>query len=237
MQLFAKLDEEWAAVARSPSGRAALGRWAASHPILGGFADLADVIEFVHRRNQAVANDRVHLALVELALGDALAARTMLCAVQPGLIAIARQYRDLDGDPEELPAFVVAAAWERIRSYPVRRRPSHVAGNVLLDTRQRVTRTVGRHRAELVGLAACGDCQPAVAGPGDDAGVHLRLDLDVARRRGVLNERDAHLITSTRLSGCTVTSHAARRAEPVARLRQQRLRAEAALGAFLSEPN
>lgn len=42
---------------------------------------------------------------------------------------------------EETAAVVVAAMWERIRTYPIERRPRKVAANLALDTRQRVWRS------------------------------------------------------------------------------------------------
>ena len=42
---------------------------------------------------------------------------------------------------EETAAVVVAAMWERVRTYPVERRPKKVAANLALDTRQRVWRS------------------------------------------------------------------------------------------------
>ena len=55
MTLFTKLDEEWAWLARSKRKAETLRGWAEAHPVLSPFADLHDLIEFVQRRNQAVA--------------------------------------------------------------------------------------------------------------------------------------------------------------------------------------
>ncbi len=228
MMLFAALDEEWTWLARSRRSTEALRGWAETHPVLARFADLDDLIEFVQRRNQAIANDRIHVALVDLAASDLLAARTLLCAVQPGLVAIAMHYRLAGDDQDEIASAVVAAAMERIRTYPLHRRPARVAINVLLDTRQAVSRSLFRCRVEEVEVPEWSDTvvEPV---PERDAAAQVRDVLDDARRSGRVAEDDLRLIVLTRLGGVTFEEIAARRGVPAARLRQRRLRAEAAL--------
>ncbi len=232
MTLFTKLDEEWAWLARSKRKAETLRGWAEAHPVLSPFADLHDLIEFVQRRNQAVANDRVHVALVDLAASDQLAARTMLCAVQPGLVAIAMQYRTAGDSQDDVASAVVAAAVERIRTYPLLRRPAHIAANVLLDTRQIVSRTLFRSRVEEVELPPW-SAALAEPTPDPDPADELQEVLEGARRSGRLTEDDLRLVVLTRLGGVTFDALADEQGVPVGRLRQRRLRAECALGALM----
>lgn len=232
MTLFTKLDEEWAWLARSKRNAEALHGWAEVHPVLSPFADLHDLIDFVQRRNQAVANDRVHVALVDLAASDLLAARSMLCAVQPGLVAIAMQYRTAGDSQDDVASAVVAAAVERIRTYPLHRRPARVAANVLLDTRQVVSRSLFRPRVEETDLLAW-SVTLAEPSPEPDPADELAELLEEARRSGRFAEDDLRLIVLTRLGGVPFDALAGQQGVPVARLRQRRLRAECALGALM----
>lgn len=235
MVLFTKLDEEWVWLARSKRSTEALHRWAETHPVLSTFADLDELIEFVQRRNQAVANDRVHVALVDLAATDQLAARTMLCAVQPGLVAIAMQYRTAGDSHDDVASAVVAAAIERIRTYPLARRPACVAANVLLDTRQIVGRALFRPRVEEVELPAWSAHladPPRDPDPADE----LREVLERSLRSGRLAADDVALILRTRVEGVSFDEVASQQGTKVARLRQRRLRAEAAMVAEQRRP-
>jgi len=227
MILFSKLDEEWAWLARSKRTKDALRRWTVGQPILASFGDPAELVEFVQRRNQPQANDRVHRVLVALAPTDELAARTMLCAIQPGLVAMALQYRLPAGGCDEAASLVVAAAVERIRTYPLHRRPEHIAANILLDTRQHVSRDLYRPRVQLADPDTCPD--PFIAPATESAAAELRDLFEWARRCNRLGDDDLRLIFLTRLAGVTFDELATQQLIPASRLRQRRLRAEAAL--------
>ena len=228
MILFTKLDEEWAWLAHAKHTKPVLETWKASHPVLAGFRDLGELITFVQRRDQVIANDRVHAALVALAATDQLAARTMLCAIQPGLVAIAMQYRTAGDCQDDIASAVVGAAIERIRTYPIRRRPAKIAANVLLDTRQIVTRALFRPHVEQV-VVPDWSAVFAVPVPERDAPTELRLLLDEALRRGQIAGDELRLIVLTRLGGVTCDELAAREGGPVSRVYQRRHRAERAL--------
>lgn len=125
-----QLDREWVELARSSRGRRALTRWAQRHPALQGIGDLDALLEARRDPTRAPA---LLAALAVLAPDDQLAARTLLQALVPGLIRLARSTGN--DDPAAL-VELVSIAWERIRTYPQTRNGS-VAANVLLDTRKR----------------------------------------------------------------------------------------------------
>lgn len=232
MILFTKLDEEWAWLARLGRNADVLPRWAETHPVLASFSTLGELITFVQRRNQRVANDRVHAALVTMAPTDQLAARTMLCAVQPGLTAIAMRYRTAGDSQDDVASAVITAALERIRNYPICRRPAHIAANVLLDTRQTVSRALFRPQVEEVEMCwrpADVGCVFAV----EDAAAEVRHLLTEARRHDRISHEDLRLIVLTRLGGVTFADLAEHDQLPIARLRQRRLRAESALAGLV----
>ena len=133
-QFLDLLNNEWRWLATSPAAASALERWAPDQA-LTGFADLNAVVADVQRRGRPVESDQILLALLRRAPADEVAARTVLQALMPGLKSLMAAYQ-LTGEPEEVAAAVIEAAYERIRSYPCDRRPARVAANLLNDTRQ-----------------------------------------------------------------------------------------------------
>ena len=80
---------------------------------------------------------------------DPLAARLVLQALLPGLKAVAgRLLFDAD-ERDAVWSALLVHCWERIRRYPLERRPTRIAANTLLDTLQKTTRELkrqSRHR-------------------------------------------------------------------------------------------
>ena len=137
-----QLDLEWERIGKGPRGRAALRRWASGDLPLGGLRSLDELVERVNERGNPARSDAILLALVRRTATDDLAARTVLQAMMPAVKNLTSKFSTCGAwSAEETAAEVVAAMWERIRSYPVERRPAKVAANLTLDTRQRVWRT------------------------------------------------------------------------------------------------
>ena len=136
-----QLDEEWNDIARSLRGRRGLRRWGHDE-MLRDFATLDDLLDHVNRRGQIERSDEVLLKLLQLSPNDDLAARTVLQAMMPTMKRLTSRFATCGAwSAEETAAVVVAAMWDRIRTYPVDRRPRKVSANLTLDTRQRVWRT------------------------------------------------------------------------------------------------
>jgi DNA-directed RNA polymerase specialized sigma24 family protein len=135
---FDALDRSWATLVHSPEATAALARWADE-------ASLAapDLDALVHRIWAAPKPDadRVHAALAGRAPADPTAARVLLQVLRPGLRNLGRRLA-LGGQFDDVDHELLALAWERIRTYPIGRRPSAVAANILLDVRKRYVRHV-----------------------------------------------------------------------------------------------
>jgi hypothetical protein len=137
-----QLDQEWARIASRPSGFRAVRRWAIGEPSLIGLRSPGELVERANERGHAEESDAVLLALLRHANEDDLAARTVLQAMMPAVKNLTAKFSTCGAwSPEETAAVVVAAMWERIRCYPVDRRPRKVSANLTLDTRQRVWRT------------------------------------------------------------------------------------------------
>jgi len=135
-----QLDREWKEI--GGGGRGALRRWAADDPSLAQFGSVGALVERVNERGHAEESDALLLVLLRRAPLDDLAARTVLQAMMPAVKNLTVKFSTCGAwCADETAAVVVAAMWERIRGYPVDRRPRKVAANLTLDTRQRVWRT------------------------------------------------------------------------------------------------
>ncbi len=137
-----QLDQEWERIARSSRGRSAIRRWSMPEPSLRAFGSLEGVIERVNERGHVEESDAILLVLLRHAAADDLAARTVLQSMMPAMKNLTAKFSTCGAwSADETAAVVVAAMWERIRTYPVDRRPRKVSANLTLDTRQRVWRS------------------------------------------------------------------------------------------------
>lgn len=136
-----QLDREWEVICRSHRARRSMRRWTERDETLGQFSALDELIGYVNQRGQIEQSDQVLLALLAMA-DDDLAARTVLQAMMPVVKRMTSKFSTCGAwSAEETAAVVVAAMWDRIRTYPVERRPRKVSANLALDARQRVWRT------------------------------------------------------------------------------------------------
>jgi hypothetical protein len=230
MTVFSLMEEEWNELAVSKRSARRLHGWANTDDRLAGFADLEALRLYVHRRDQPAASDRVLAALAALAADDDLAARTVLQTLAPGLIRVACGYRGAGPSEDDVANTVVAAAFERIRTYPIERRPQRIAANVLFDTRQAVSRSLYRPRVREIATAETGafaslGCEPSPTG-------ELIALVDEATRRKKMTCDEARLILLTRVCDVSVTQIAREQGAVVQSLRRRRLRAESRLAAF-----
>ena len=145
---FDALDRDWVALVRSPAGAAALRRWSDTPELVA--ADLDALVDRVWAASKPDAN-RVCAALAGRAPSDPAAARVLLQVLRPGLRTLGRRLA-LGGSFDDVDAELLALAWERICTYRVDRRPTSVAGNILLDVRKRYVRAVTGADATAVSL-------------------------------------------------------------------------------------
>ena len=229
MTLFTDLETEWRVLGASLPSVVTLRTWARGDQVLEVFEDLHEVVRFAQRSTDRSGAEQVLACLASRAPSDPLAARTVLHVVFHGLIRIAAAFRGAARSDEEAASMVVAAAYERIRTYPIERRPHSIAPNILLDTRQGVSRSLFRRRVAEEGTADIG--RLAVAAAGASAADELVGLVDEAVRTRKLRVDDARLIVLTRVAGMTTAELAAEGGCAVQTLRRRRQRAEAALAA------
>lgn len=222
-RMLLALDAEWARLAGSPAARAALARWAREEVALSGYRDLGEVLD---ARRDPVVETALLTALARLAPADDLAARTLLQAMLPGAIHIAR------ADGEQAVDDVIGLAWERIRTYPSGR-PGSPAANILLDVRKQYVRHRALERGEL-------DPRPVRDREHARSAEDVVLELDLYRqvtwawRQGLVSGDDLRAIVRTRLDGVRVSDLAAEEQVTVRTIRKRRRRGAGALRATLA---
>jgi hypothetical protein len=228
--LIEKLEAEWpllAAGALQPR----LRTWAASEPALSGFATPQQLLRHLRGlRGRPRAEDAILAALVRHAQSDPLAARVVLHALLPGLKALAGRILLEAGEREELWSALLAHCWERIRRYPIERRPARIAANVLLDTLKKTTWELKRQR--LLRDQESGETRPdEIASIGVDPDVQRLLDGAVAA--AAISAEEAELILRTRVDGADLHALAAEARVAYHTLKVRRLRAEKRLLLYL----
>jgi hypothetical protein len=229
--VFSALDREWRRLAGS---RAAARQLADVRRVAGSARTLADVEPSVRRAGPADA-DRVLLALVARAVdgdglaGDPLAARVLLQLLLPGTRNLARRWWAL-GDHDERAAAAVAAVYQRIRRYPLARRPGRVAANVLMDASRDMRSAVPR--PEVPALDPADDAAATATHPG----VELTEVLCDAVHEGLLAPAEATLIARSRISGHRLSELAVANGIPERTLFAHRQRAERRLADAYNAP-
>lgn len=228
--LIAQLEAEWpplAAGALQPRLRA----WATEEPALAGFATPQHLLRHLRTlRGRPRAEDAILAALVRQAQADPLAARVVLQALLPGLKALAGRILLEASEREEVWSALLAHCWERIRRYPIDRRPARIAANVLLDTLKKTTWELKRQRY-LRDQETSETPPDRVAVVGVDRDVEQLLEQAIGA--GALSAEEADLILRTRIDGHDLHALAHEVGVAYHTLTVRRLRAEKRLLVFL----
>ena len=222
-----QLDGEWRRTAADPAAARALADVCLA---AGGARTLGDVERYVRAADPAEA-DHVLVVLVARAVeGDELAARVLLQLLLPGARRLARTWWAL-GDADERAAAAVAATYDRIRRYPLARRPRRIAANILMDAASDLRRAA---RAAQV-PASSWDATDVLHGLAPVPTTHPALELADALAdavgQGLVTSDDAELIAVSRIGGTSLREVARRRGAKLRTLQWRRKRAEALLAA------
>ncbi len=161
-----RLADRWLAWAESPDGAQVLSRWSLRHTHLADWQP-----EELVTPVSGQCTDRMQAALVAMAQADSAAAGlTLLVQLRPGLVRLGRAARQWDWImSHDVSDEVQATFFEVLLGHNLERRPSRIAANLLLDTRQRLWRRLPRAGPPTVGLST------AAAGR-DTAGRGLSVD-------------------------------------------------------------
>jgi DNA-directed RNA polymerase specialized sigma24 family protein len=226
------LSREWQRLVCGPLP-SRLRAWAVNEPALAPFAgEPARLIAFLRGPAAAAAKDELLQALVRVAAEEPLAARVVLHALMPGLKRIAgRVLLDLS-ERDELWALLLAHAWERIRRYPLARRPRRIAANILLDTLRRTMRELERERRRRHRSVPDEAFQLRSSDQRADA---TRILLD-AISAGAISQLEARILFAIRVERCSLADAAAEEGLPYNVLRVRLQRAERRLLLHLGHP-
>lgn len=229
------LDQEWETLAGSAGSDRQLRRWARQHGCFAGIGDLRTVVARIRRGGFDESNDLVW-ALLELAVDDPLAVRTVLQALIPGLggelgwlLAWARRTDPAMVDGGDVDQLLIVAAMEAIRHAAGKRKPWPLS-SILRRTHRVLRRDVvaeDRWRLSMV-LSA----EPRVDDTADVEPTPAELlttVLDEARNAGAVSASDAELVWLTRVGGFQPVELAERFGVNGDCLRRRRQRAEARL--------
>lgn len=206
-QLFGSLDDDWKRFAPSTIASRALERWS-DDPVLARFEDLDAIIATLRGGSADPARaDQILLALVARASRDGVAARTMLQALIPGLVNVAKRLGRGEVD-EELEAQVLTEAIDRIRNYPLGRRPRAVAANITWDVFGRITRQ-RRATSRVIPFEHAAEVDPLIPPDLDPSEEVLALIGD-ALATGEFRDTDARLVAAIAVGHDTIRGRAER---------------------------
>jgi len=227
-----RLAREWPALAAGALARR-LREWAESEPRLAAFESPQALIRFLRSRSADLdRKDAILALLLERARLDELAARAVLEAMLPGLKRLAGSVFHEVGEEEEVSSLLLWCAWEEIRAFPLERRRTRIAANLLLDTRKRMRAELAedRRRASLTS----GSRMPAPNAGIDTGDVDALLARAVTA--GAISEEEAELIARTRIDDVPLPALAREAGLPYPTLKMRRIRAERRLLLFLGQP-
>lgn len=161
---------------------------------LTGCDTLDQARDWTHRAGPAEA-DQVLVSLVARSIeGDTLAARVLLGFLMPGVRALVNRWA-VPGQRDETEAAAVASVYERIRCYPLARRPRKVAANVLLDAARPLRKAVC-DAPPVVEV-----CEDLAASPDVSAADELVSVIAGAVADGHLDRDSARLVLANRIGG------------------------------------
>jgi hypothetical protein len=233
--LIERLEAEWPALAAGALA-ARLPSWAAEEPALAGFATPQQLLRHIRAsRGNTRAEDAVMTALVRQAGSDPVAARMVLHALLPGLKTLARRIL-LDADQrDELWSSLLAHCWERIRCYPLERRPRRIAANILFEALKKTTREFRRELRDRDRFGLGNELPSEQEAP-------TPVDRDVEQLIGravaaaAISEEEAQLILRSRIDRADLRQLAANDGVAYNTLVVRRLRAERRLLLFIGKP-
>ncbi|MHB8695582.1 MAG: sigma-70 RNA polymerase sigma factor region 4 domain-containing protein [Solirubrobacteraceae bacterium] len=228
--LIERLEAEWPALASGPL----LGRlriWSEREPVLASFATPQQLLRQLRGlRGHHRAEDEILAALLRQAQTDPLAARVVLQALLPGLKALARRILLEASERDELWSALLAHCWERIRSYPLERRPARIAANTLFDTLKKTTYELRRNRRDRDQYTHEPPTEQAALKPADSDVQRL---VQRAIAAAAISEEEAELILRTRIDGADLHALADEVGLAYHTVKVRRLRAEKRLLLFL----
>jgi DNA-directed RNA polymerase specialized sigma24 family protein len=236
---LASMEAEWRGLVQGKLG-VRFRVWRVEDATLIPFGDPDALLAFLHRQGPPDVKDAVLLALLVRAPREQLAGRVVLQAMLPGLKSLSSRLARSVVSFEELWQILFACLWERIVTYPVERRPSRVAANLLRDT---LKRTLAELRREANALGQLTELslddlddllgEPHGTGEEADGSVEPEAVLRHAIAAGAVTGEEAELILATEIDGVPMAAVAERLGVSYNAVKIRRQRAEQRLLEFL----
>lgn len=223
--LFTDLDADWRIIAGGRAAQDALRRWAPD-PVLGSAVCLDDLLARTARGADPTDADALLRALLGRAQSDEVAARTVLQALVPGLVNVARRVGARESP--DLQAEVVAVAWTLIRCGRWDERRGSIASHLLLDVFHVVSRIPQTRLEQLVAPAALARVVPAPE-PTEARGPTGREVLEVVALSGKIAAHQLHLVSDAVLDRTPVSVAAHQAGISVKAMTRRRERARASV--------
>ncbi len=195
--LLSRLQREWHQLERRPASVRRANSWDLAQPAITSLGELLVRTGLGDRSpSHTVAAREANLLLGRLMVAartDELAARVVLQRLLPGLSAIGRRRSGGFGGHVAALDELLSASWHVIRTFPVERRPNHLASNLLRDVEyhafRRSTRRLLVHEfTEPRVLDQTADAEHSIE-PLDEL-----LELIEIARRTHLADRDVQLL-------------------------------------------
>ncbi len=213
-----ELAEEWVRLNADPSLVLVLERWSTGRPELTGARRPADLVDSIDAGCPA-AKDELLGALIDLfQQGQQLAGRVLLQAMLPKLSSFAFRsglLARIEARPEDRFQFVLCEFWEVLSAFPIERRRSRIAANLVMETLHRLARVtrlpeVAMDPVQLGELTELPDVDTPerrleIADPEPDPGGDLDALLAWAQRNKVLPGADVALLRTVYLLDAEAT--------------------------------
>ena len=222
---------DWAHLCRGSGPTVTLAAWRQAEPTLAGLG-LDDVMRRARASSVDLAASDATVAAL-LRLGDELARRTVLQAVLPRLIRVARHHAQRSGlGVEDLTGEVAALAWEELGRVEGRW-TAHLAARLvdLVEWRYRQARRHERYEDPTGDIADVAGWDGATDGNVVGDRVDVTRLLRAAVERGVIGPEAARILEHVAFDGLTDAEIAACRGGTAAAAKKTRQRAAAALRA------
>jgi DNA-directed RNA polymerase specialized sigma24 family protein len=230
MDPIQQLEREWQMI--TPRLTQHLRHWQRAEPALAPFSNPQLLVRFLQNPDaDPRLKDGILAALLRQAQTDSEAGRVVLQALLPGLKRLAANVILDQRDRGELQHLLLSSAWERIRGYPLARRPARIAANLLRDTRRGALNAFAREHQGCYELPE----RPLERVPAERSDVDLERPLRRAVAANALTAEEAELILRTRIDGADLHALAREAGLPYNTLVVRRLRAERRLLLFLGQ--
>jgi DNA-directed RNA polymerase specialized sigma24 family protein len=229
-EVFSALDRDWALVADSRQARTALAHWRPD-PVLGVHRGLDELLVVLRASSvDAATKDEILAALARRARSDDVAARTLLQAIVPGLVNVAKRLHAFATDRQ---AELLGEAYVLVRTYPIERRPRAIAANLLWDTFSRLARDSRTQAVIASRETPLADQSPRAAEEPGFAAVELWDAIRRAVAGGHVRPGDVELVVSIACTGERVVERARSEGVPADTLQKRVERARRRVTAAL----